>query len=214
MNSNGPDVIHTGPPDNLNSPLGHGAATPDQKDEIRYAFLPRTLQGKFPQLWLLVLEKNNRTIVEVTLFALAFLTLFATIIGQPHQTEWPSLLTAVLAPIAFAVWYVLFPLNPYQTVLFTRQGLQNLDQNDSAAHELVSILSSPEAGRFLWQRAQRLWILFLAPMVVVVLALHKLPALEATPSWLVRVPIFCLLLFAIFRIEMLAWALRVMKRSE
>lgn len=183
-------------------------------EEARYAFLPHSLRGRVPQIWILILEKNNRRILEAALLLLAFITLFGTVIGSPHRTEVVSILTSALAPIGFTVWYVIFPLNPYQTFFFTRQGLQNLHEKDTAANELVSTLSSPAAGRFLWQRTQRFWILFLVPMAIAVLVISRVPGWQANPSWLVRVPLFCFLLFCVFRIELLNWALQVMKSGE
>lgn len=215
MSSNGPDFIeHHDPPQEIPPQLSPHVQQQQRAEQARYAFLPHSMHGRFPQIWILALENNNRRLLVVTLLILAYITLFATLIGPPHQTELVSILTAALAPIGFTVWYVLFPLNPYQTFFFTRQGLQNLDEKDAAAQKLVSTLSSPAAGRLLWKRAQRFWILFLAPAVIIVLAMHTIPAWQANLSWLVRVPLFCFLLFAVFRIEMLHWALGVIKRSE
>lgn len=202
------------PDDALHTPIVEAFTGEGRLTQARYAFLPRSLHGRVPEVWILLLEKNNRIVVEGTLLTVAILTLFSTIIGPPHQAEVISLLAAALAPIAFTIWYVLFPLNPYQTFFFTRQGLKNLDQRDPAAKKLAETFSSPAAGQFLWKRTQIFWVIFGAPMLIVMLALHHLPALAANPSWLVRIPIFCAALYALIRMEMLSWALKTIKESE
>ena len=186
----------------------------DHANDSSHAFLPDSLKGAFPAIWILILEKNNRIVLQVTLYAIAFLTLFATIIGSPHQGEWLAIITAALAPVALTFWYILFPLNPYQTYFFTKQGMKDMDHNNRGASEFVSVLGSPEAGGFLWKRAQRLLLIFFVPLLVISLVMHKLPHWAVNASWLVRVPFFFVLLFAIFRIEMFDWALRTMKSKE
>jgi hypothetical protein len=215
MSSNSPDFLHhPHPPQDIQPPVSPHVQQQQHAEEARYAYLPESLRGRFPQIWILALEKNNCRVLTAALLLLAYITLFATLIGPPHQTEIASILTSALAPIGFTVWYVLFPLNPYQTFFFTRHGLQNLNEKDAAASQFVSTLSSPAAARFLWRRTQRFWILFFVPMAIAVLATHKFPAWQANPSWLVRVPLFCFLLLALFRIEMFRWALGVIKQSE
>lgn len=191
------------------------AYTDDRRfTQARYAFFPRSLRGRVPEIWILLLEKNNRRVVEITLVTVAMLTLYATIIGPPHRAEIASLLTAALAPLGFTIWYVLFPLNPYQTFFFTKQGLADLDNRDPAAKELASVLSSPSAGQFLWKRARIFWVIFLVPMLIVMGVLRHIPGWGANASWLVRVPIFCIALFALIRIEMMHWAFKVIRSSE
>lgn len=205
---------HHAPDEVLRSPIVEAYTDERQFTEDRYAFLPHSLHGRIPEVWILLLEKNNRAVVQITLLTVAMLTLFSTIIGPPHRAELISLLTAALAPIAFTAWNILFPLNPYQTFFFSKQGLHNLDQRDPAAKELVATLSSPAAGQFLWKRTQLAWIVFAAPMLIVILLLHRIPAIAADASWLIRVPIFCAALYAVYRIELFHWACRVMKNSE
>lgn len=202
------------PDEVLRSPVVQQATNQKSRDQARFSFLPRSLQGRVPDVWILLIEKSNRIVVEGTLGTVALLTLFATVIGPPHRAELISLLTAALAPIAFTVWYVLFPLNPYQTFLFTRQGLHSLDQRDPAAREFAATLSSSAAGQFLWRRTQIFWVIFCVPMLLVLLVLHHLPALAANASWLIRVPIFCAALYAIIRVELMAWAFGILRSSE
>ena len=214
MDSNGSEAFQHKPQDPMSPHTAPRLPGSDSANESRHAFLPDALHGAIPAVWLLMLEKNNRIVIESTLYVIAFLTLFATIIGSPHQGEWITLITAALAPVALTFWYILFPLNPYQTYFFVKKGLHDLDQKDRGASEFVSVLGSPEAGQFLWQRTQRMWIVFFVPLLVVSLVMHKLPHWEANASWLIRIPFFFLLLFSIFRIEMFDWAMRVMKSKE
>lgn len=186
----------------------------DQEGESSHPFLPAALQGAFPAVWMLILNKSNRVVLLVTLYLISFLTLFATLLSAPHQGEWITIFTAALAPIALTFWYILFPLNPYQTYFFTQQGMKDLNHNHRGASEFVTLLSSPEAGGFLWQRAQRMLLIFFVPLLVISLVMHKLPHWVVGASWLVRVPFYFVLLFAIFRIEMFEWALRTMKSKE
>lgn len=198
----------------LHSPVVEAATDQKRWDEARFRFFPRSMRGRVPDVWILLLEKTNRMVAEGTLLTVAFLTLFSTIIGAPHRAEWISLITAVLAPIGFTVWYVLFPLNPYQTFFFAKQGLQNLDQRDPAAEVLTKTFSSPAAGQFLWRRTQVFWVIFVVPMLIAILILHRIPALAANASWLVRIPVFCAVLYAAIRIETMGWALQVIRNSE
>lgn len=209
-----PSQDHPAPDDVIHTPIVEAYTDERRLTQARYAFLPQSLRGRVPDVWILILERNNRIVVEGTLFTVALLTLFSTVLGPPHKAEFVSLITAVLAPLGFTIWNVLFPLNPYQTFFFTKQGLQGLDERDRAARELSATLSSPAAGQFLWRRTRIFWVLFFVPMVVVMLALRHIPALAADASWLIRVPIFCAALYAIIRIELMSWAFRSIKSSE
>ncbi|MGC8549351.1 MAG: hypothetical protein ACP5M4_06595 [Acidobacteriaceae bacterium] len=208
-----PDFTHHAPED-MHEPISPHVQAQQRMEEARFAFFPASLRGRFPEIWILALENNNVRLIQTLLFILAYITLFATVIGQPHRTEAISILMSFLAPLSFTIWYILFPLNPYETYFFTRQGLANLDEKDDVAREFVSVLSSPQAGAFLWKRSQRLWLYFALPMVVMVLGLHRLPAIAAGASWLVRVPLFFFFVFCLFRLEMLRWAVGVVKSNE
>ncbi len=196
-------------PDDVSSRYGAGVDPTSRPVEVGQNVLPRSLQGKIPTMWLHILEKNNQLVLQATLLAVAFLPLFSSIIGPPHRAEWIYIITAAVAPIGFCIWYIIFPLNPYTT--YTFQGLKDLDQSDPGAAKLVSQLGSSETARYLWKRTQRLWILFFGSMSVLALALHRFPAWTLNASWLLRLPIFFLFLYAWYRVDMLAWAIRAIK---
>jgi len=218
MSSNQPDYTHHHTaedfPQDFKEPVSPHMQEQQRIENARFTFLPRSLHGRIPEIWILALEKNNFQIIQVFFLILAYITLFASVIGQPHRTEFISIFMSFLAPLCFTFWYIIFPLNPYQTFFFKQQGLLDLDEKDEAARALVSVLSSPQAASFLWKRSQRLWLFFLVPMAVAVLALRSLPVIAAGASWLVRVPLFFFFVFCLFRVEMLRWALGVIKNSE
>jgi hypothetical protein len=215
MSSNHPpDFEQHQAPDDTQQPVSPHLKAQQQMEEARFAFFPDSLRGRFPQILVLALEQSNFRLIYVSVLILAYITLFATVIGQPHRTELISVLMSFLAPLCFTFWYILFPLNPYQTLLFTRLGLANIDQKDDTARQLVSSLASPQAAAFLWKRSQRLWLYFVLPMAVIVLGLGRLPAIAANASWLARVPLFFFFVFCIFRLEMLRWAVSVIKANE
>ena len=215
MSSNQPDYLHhDNPPSQMQEPVSPHVLAQQKIEDARYAFLPRSLYGRIPQIWILALENNNSRVIEIFLFILAYITLFATVIGQPHRTEFLSIFMSFLAPLCLTIWYIIFPLNPYQTFFFKQQGLQDLDQKDDAARQLVAVLSSPPAAAFLWKRSQRLWLFFVVPMGIAVLALRALPAIAVNASWLVRIPLFFFFVFCLFRIELLQWSIATLKSSE
>lgn len=218
MSSNQPDYMHHQAPEDFpqefHAPVSPHVQEQQRIQDARFSFVPGSLQGRIPQIWILALEGNNYRVIQAFFFILAYITLFATVIGQPHRTEFISILMSFLAPLSFTIWYIIFPLNPYETYFFKQQGLLGLDEKDDAARQFVALLSSPSAGSFLWKRSQRLWLFFVVPMAIAVLALHSLPAIAAGASWLVRVPLFFFFVFCIYRVQMLRWALDVIKNSE
>jgi len=153
------------------------------KQDERYYFVPRALRGKFPNTWILMLEKNMRIVLEMNLLVLSFLILYATMVGPPHRSEWIYLLTAGIGPEAVAAWYIIFPMNPYRSMTAIREGMRGKDKIDPDAKELVALLKSA--------------------------SLHKTPIWRFGADCFVRIPAFLLLcLFILFRMELLAWALR------
>lgn len=130
------------------------------------------------------------------------------------RPSWLPFFAAILAPVGITLWYLVRPLNLYEKSTFTPQSLRNLPTRDAAACELAAILRSPNAGRFLFQRTQSFWLLFFVPMGAATFALHGNPVWAANPYWILRLPVFCLLLLAIYRIELLRWAIGVMKAGE
>lgn len=201
-------------PESLYHPSSPRTRESEHREADRYNFLPRRLHGRFPEIWILILEKNNRAVIEGTLLLLAWLTLFASVIGIPHQAELASFFAAILAPVGITLWYLVRPLNLYEKSTFTPQSLRNLPTRDAAACELAAILRSPNAGRFLFQCTQCFWLVCFVPMSVATFALHGNPVWAANPYWILRLSIFCLLLLAIYRIELLRWAIGVMKAGE
>jgi hypothetical protein len=156
-----------------------------------------------------MLEKNTRIALETSQVILSFLILYATIVGPPHRSEWVYLLTAILGPAAFAMWYIIFPLNPYRSMSAIREGMRDKDKTDPGAEELVALLKSSEARRFLLNRAWKLSLLFFVPMAIVSASLHKTPIWRFGADCVVRIPLFLFVcLFVLFRMELLAWALR------
>ena len=179
------------------------------KRNERYDFVPKTLRGKFPNAWILMLEKNMRIVLETNLVVLSFLILYATMVGPPHRSEWVYLLTAGIGPEAVAAWYIIFPINPYRSMTAIREGMGDKDKNDSDAKEFVALLNSSEAGRFLLNRAWKLSLLFFIPMAIISASMQKAPIWRFGADCFVRIPAFLLLcLFILFRMELLAWALR------
>ena len=179
------------------------------KRNERYDFVPKTLRGKFPNAWILMLEKNMRIVLETNLLVLSFLILYATIVGPPHRSEWVYLLTAGIGPEAVAVWYIISPINPYRSMTAIREGIMDKDKNDPDAKEFVALLRSSEARRFLLNRAWKLSLLFFVPMAVISASLHRTPIWRFGADCVVRIPAFLLLgPFILFRMELLAWALK------
>ena len=107
------------------------------KEKRKYDFVPEGLWGKFPKSWILMLERSARIALEVTMLLLSFLILYATLVGPPHRSEWVYLLAASIRPAAVAIWYILFPLNPYRSMTAIREGMKNLDQRDQDAKEFT-----------------------------------------------------------------------------
>jgi hypothetical protein len=172
-------------------------------------FVPKALRGKFPNSWVLMLEKSTRIALETSQLILSFLFLYATIVGPPHRSEWIYLLTAILGPAGFALWYIIFPLNPYRTMSAIREGMRDKDKTDPDAEELVALLRSSEARRFLVNRAWKLSLLFSVPMAIVSASLHTTPIWRFGADCMVRIPLFLFVcLFVLFRMELLAWALK------
>jgi len=156
-----------------------------------------------------MLEKNMRIVLEMNLLVLSFLILYATMVGPPHRSEWIYLLTAGIGPEAVAAWYIIFPMNPYRSMTAIREGMRGKDKIDPDAKELVALLKSSEARRFLLSRAWKLSVLFFVPMAIISASLHKTPIWRFGADCFVRIPAFLLLcLFILFRMELLAWALR------
>jgi hypothetical protein len=181
----------------------------------KYEFVPEALWGKFPNSWILMLEKSMRITGEVTMLLLSFLILYATLVGPPHRSEWIYLLTASLGPGILAVWYIVFPLNPYQSMSAIREGMKDLDQRDQDAKQLVALLRSPEARRFLIERGLKLSLLFVVPMAIISAGLRMTPIWRFSADCMVRIPFFIFVcLFVLFRIELLNWALRSWKATE
>jgi hypothetical protein len=175
----------------------------------RYEFVPKDLRGKFPNSWVLMLQKSTRIALEINLLVLSFLILYATLVGPPHRSEWVYLIAASLGPVSVAIWYVVFPLNPYQSSTAIREGMKDMDDYDNDAKELVALLKSPGARRFLLNTAWKLSLLFMVPMAIISTLMHATPIWRFGADCVVRIPAFAFLcLFILFRIELLAWALR------
>jgi hypothetical protein len=175
----------------------------------KYDFVPSRLWGKFPNSWILMLEKRMRVALEVTMLLVSFCVLYATLLGPPHTSEWVYLLTASFGPAAFAVWCIIFPFNPYQSAPAIREGMKTLDQRDQDAKSLVALLRSAEARNFLLRMALKLSFLFCAPMVLISAVRHTVPIWRFGIDCLVRIPFFLFVcLFVLFRIELLSWALK------
>lgn len=181
----------------------------------KYNFVPAELWGKFPNSWILMLEKSTKLVLELTMLILAFLILYATLVGPPHRSEWLYLLTASLGPGAVAIWYIVRPLNPYRSMAAIRERMKDLDQRDQYAKEFVVLLRSSEAQRFLLERWWKLSLLFAAPMVIISAGMETMPIWRIGADCVVRIPFFiCVCLFVLFRIELLSWALNSWKATE
>ena len=179
------------------------------RNEERYNFVPKALWGKFPNTWILMLEKSTRMALEISHLILAFMILYATLLGPPHKSEWVYLLTACLGRLQLLFWYIVFPLNPYRCAAAIRERMKDKDKTDPDAKELVLLLKSPKAHRFLLNRAWKLSLLFVVPMAIISFTMHRIPTWRIGADSLVRIPAFFFLsLFLLFRIEMLAWAIR------
>jgi hypothetical protein len=180
----------------------------DKRHE-RFDFVPKPLRGKFPIAWIIMLENNMRIVLEITQLVLSFLILYGTILGPPHRSEWIYLLTASFGPVAFAVWYIVFPMNPYRSIVAIREPMKDMDKTDPDAAELVALLESSEAHRFLLKTGWKLSSLFFVPMAIISFAMHKIPSWRIGADSAVRIPAFFLIcLFTLFRMELLAWALK------
>ena len=149
------------------------------------------------------------------MFVVSFLILYATLVGPPHRSEWVYLLTAGLGPAAFAIWYVIFPFNPYRSMAAIREGMKNLDQSDRDAQEFVALLKCSEACGFLLKKAWMLSLLFFAPMAVISAAMQTMPIWRFGADCVVRIPLFLFVcLFVLYRMELLDWALKNWKSSD
>jgi len=150
-----------------------------------------------------------RIVLEINMLILSFFILYATILGPPHRSEWIYLLTASLGPQAVAVWYIVFAINPYRGTVAMRARIKDLDKSDPDAAELVALLKSSEAHRFLLKAGWKLSSLFFVPMVIISFAMHRIPTWRIGADAAVRIPAFFLIcLFTLFRMEFLAWALK------
>jgi len=179
------------------------------KRDKKYAFVPEALWGKFPNSWILMLEGSTRIVGELTMLFVAFLILYATLLGPPHRSEWAYLLTASLGPAVVAVWYIMIPFNPYRSMSAVREGMKNLDKRDQDAKKLVALLNSSEARHFLLRKAWTLSLLFFAPMVIISVVMHAKPIWRFGADCVVRISIFIFVsLFVLFRMELLRWALK------
>lgn len=158
------------------------------KHDKRYEFVPKALWGQVPNSWILMLEKSTRIALETSQLILSFLILYATIVGPPHRSEWVYLLTAILGPAAFAVWYIVFPLNPYRTLSAIREGMKDKDETDPDAEEFVALLKSSEARHFLLNRAWKLSLLFFVPMAIISAFMHRTPIWRFGADCVVRIP--------------------------
>jgi hypothetical protein len=185
------------------------------KRDKKCDFVPAALWGKFPNSWILMLQKSPRIGFEVTMLLVSFCVLYATLLGRPHKSEWIYLLTASLGPAAVAVWYIIFPFNPYRSMAAIREGMKDLDQTDRDAKEFVVLLKSPEARNFLLKRAGKLSLLFFAPMAIISAAMRSKPIWRFGADCVLRIPLFLFVcLFVLFRMELLAWALKSRKSYD
>jgi hypothetical protein len=183
------------------------AVTADKRNE-RFDFVPKPLRSKFPIAWILMLENkwNTRIVLEINLLVLSFLILYATILDR---SEWIYLLTASFGPEAVAFWYIVFPMNPYRSMPAIRERMKDMDKTDPDAAELVALLKSSEAHRFLLKTGWKLSSLFFVPMAIISFAMHRVPTWRIGADSAVRIPAFFLMcLFILFRMELLAWALK------
>ena len=179
------------------------------KQNRRYAFVPEALWGKFPNSWVLMLDKSTRIVLGITVLSLGFLILYATLLGPPFRSDWAYLLTAGLGPLAAAVWYIIFPLNPYRGMSAIREGLKDLDKRDQDANKLVMHLKSLEARRFLLNTAWKVSVLFVVPMALISAGMGKVPTWHFGADCAVRIPAFLFIcMFIFFRIGLLSWSLK------
>lgn len=187
-----------------------------KKPKRQYDFVPKELWGKFPIGWVLMLDGSTRIAFELTMLILAFLIHYAGFFAPSKYTgDWVLFLTAGFGPAAFAAWYMKFPFNPYRSMAAAREGMKDMDQSDAAAKRLVVLLRSPGARNFLWRRALQLSLLLLVPMMIVSAAIQKMPIWRFGPDVFIGVPMFFFVcLFVLFRIEVLAWALKAYKDNE
>lgn len=177
--------------------------------------VPRALRGKFPKSWGLMLQKSTRIALEINLLVLSFLILDATLVGPPHRSEWGYLLAALLGPVAVAIWYIVFPMNPYRSLSAIREGMKNMDEHEHDAKEFVALLKSPGARRFLLNTAWKLSLLFFVPMAILSALMHMTPIWRFGADCVVRIPAFLFIcLFVLFRMEILAWGLKSWKGSD
>ena len=122
------------------------------KQLTKYEFVPQALWGKLPKNWILLLEQSTRLAVEITMLIGSYCVLYATLLGPPNRSEWVYILAAAFCPFSVAIWYLIFPFNPYRSMIAMREGMKNLDQRDHAAQEFAALLRSSEARRFLLGR--------------------------------------------------------------
>ena len=175
-----------------------------------YDFVPNELWGKFPNSWVLMLDGSTKVVGELTMLFLSFLIHYATFFAPPHyRGDWVYFVTAGVGPATFAAWYSVFPFNPYRSMAAIREGEKDLDQRDGDAKRLVELLRSPGARSFMWRRASQLSVLLLVPMIIISAVIQKMPIWRFGPDCVIGIPIFFFVcLFVLFRIELLAWALK------
>lgn len=185
------------------------------KRKRQYDLVPKELWGKFPNSWVLMLEGSTRIAGEITRLVLSFLIHYAGFFAPPqYRGDWVFFLTAGLGPVAFAAWYAIFPFNPYRSMTAAREGIKDMDQSDEDAKRFAALLRSPEARKFLLKRGLQLSLLLLVPMIIFSAAIQKMPIWRFGPDCFIGVPVFFVIcLFVLFRIEMLAWALKSWKNN-
>jgi hypothetical protein len=168
--------------------------------------IPDELRGKIPGgLWYMV---QIRWLVNFTFFVLSCFLLR----GFNNRNGWIYFLGAILSPILLALYLIVVPLNPYHTPAAKFSGMTNLDHRDPVARQLVNLMRSAAARRFLSRTAVMLAGLFLLSMSVVV-ALQRQPLIWSlsgeSAAWF---PLLILLsavgTLPIYTVELLLWSFR------
>jgi hypothetical protein len=103
--------------------------------------------------------------------ALSAFLLYGPVVGRPDHNVYRYLLGPLLCPAMGAIYFILWPFNPYKSSDARTDGLFDYDESDKDAKQLVEVFRSKDAQKFVRISAIKLsgTLFFLMPVAMLAL---------------------------------------------
>jgi hypothetical protein len=128
---------------------------------VNKLIIPSELRGRIPSAFLKAAELR----FPVDLFCFCLACVFLS--GFDNRNGWSYFAGAIVSPLLAAIYFLLFPLNPYRTPAAKFSGMYGQDEEDETCKRFVELVQSRSARRVLLTNSLVLSLVLLSAMIAI-----------------------------------------------